>query len=761
MKKYIQNIWVRLLACIFCTVSLFGIVLSVVGMFLYAEYSRDELLEIGNERVMENYALYALDHLDTEELDAFFEDINMYITIEKSAYESEDAKTPTITVPYTNMASDLIPTYQMEEVYEGRVSYYSTKSLLTALRSYYSRYNEYTVSTAIEGYVFDVNTGLFYYETSVGYFKADYIYVSSDGNTYDYSLTIKNGIECYYNGYYGIALDPAEYLNWDWVNLSGKRMGISEKYGGNSIQLISDSSLIEAKLRTENYSTDYFSIIYVSKQSVFYTIKMAMKETLVNEDLFFEWQNLVDDIYYYQDDIVGIQWSCILLFIMGVILLVVSAPAEKEKLQFFHRIPVGIYTGLAVAVEGVLVLAIALFVDVFASRSSFTITFENFVFPIMNMTLVMVFIAFVYLATIITRIKTKTFFRYSELYYISRPLVAVYRTARENTSMFWKGLIALAVLTVVQFVVIIACYWEVDVLLGWFFLYKLIEIPLIIYALVQMRQLQDGSKRIASGDLKPIDTSKMFWEFKRHGENINKVREGISLAVEEQMKSERFKTELITNVSHDIKTPLTSIINYVDLIKKEEITDPTMIEYVDVLDRQSARLKKLIEDLIEASKASTGNLEVQLEECDMDVLISQVVGEFEDKFIASGLEVVVTKPEEPVRVMVDGRHMWRVLDNLLNNVCKYSQPNTRVYISLLQDSKEAIITFRNISKIALNIPSDQLMQRFVRGDSSRHTEGSGLGLSIAQSLTELMHGSMKLDIDGDLFKVTLKFSTTL
>lgn len=193
------------------------------------------------------------------------------------------------------------------------------------------------------------------------------------------------------------------------------------------------------------------------------------------------------------------------------------------------------------------------------------------------------------------------------------------------------------------------------------------------------------------------------------------------------------------------------------MIKKEEIQDEKVQEYVDVLDRQSARLKKLIEDLMEASKASTGNLTVNLEECDIEVLLTQVIGEFEERLQKNQLEVVVDKPEHPVKMMADGRHMWRVLDNLLNNACKYSMPGTRVYVSLKEENKAAVVVFKNISKTALNIPSDELMERFVRGDSSRNTEGSGLGLSIAQSLTELMQGNMKLEIDGDLFKVTLRF----
>ena len=193
------------------------------------------------------------------------------------------------------------------------------------------------------------------------------------------------------------------------------------------------------------------------------------------------------------------------------------------------------------------------------------------------------------------------------------------------------------------------------------------------------------------------------------------------------------------------------------MIKKENIEDERLNEYVEVLDRQSARLKKLIEDLMEASKASTGNLTVTLEEFDVEVLLTQVIGEFEDRLEKNDLEMIVDKPEHSVYVMADARHMWRVFDNILSNTCKYSLPNTRVYVSLQEEYEMAVITVKNISKAALNMPSEELLERFVRGDSSRNTEGSGLGLSIAQSLTELMKGSMKLEIDGDLFKVILRF----
>ena len=250
----------------------------------------------------------------------------------------------------------------------------------------------------------------------------------------------------------------------------------------------------------------------------------------------------------------------------------------------------------------------------------------------------------------------------------------------------------------------------------------------------------------------------MFFEFKKHAENINEVGNGISHAVDARMKSEHFKTELITNVSHDIKTPLTSIINYVDLIKKEQFDDPKLAEYIDVLDRQSARLKKLIEDLMEASKASTGNLPVHLEKFDASVMLTQVVGEFEERTQANQLDLIVSGPEKPVYILADGRHLWRVFDNLMSNICKYAQPGTRVYINLEQVKQDIVITFRNISRYQLNITSEELMERFVRGDSSRNTEGNGLGLSIAQSLTTLMNGTMRLEVDGDLFKVILTFA---
>lgn len=244
-------------------------------------------------------------------------------------------------------------------------------------------------------------------------------------------------------------------------------------------------------------------------------------------------------------------------------------------------------------------------------------------------------------------------------------------------------------------------------------------------------------------------------ELKRHAANLNSVQQGIQQAVEEKMKSERLKTQLITNVSHDIKTPLTSIVNYVDLLKKEEMPSDAAREYLAVLDRQSQRLRKLTEDLVEASKASTGNIPVSLAPTDLNVLLSQVCGEYQQRLEKQVLEPVLSLCEPGAAAMADGRLLWRVLDNLMSNICKYAMPGTRVYLTTEKEGDTARMVVRNISRYPLNISADELTERFVRGDSSRSTEGSGLGLSIATSLMSLQGGGFRLIIDGDLFKVTL------
>lgn len=238
---------------------------------------------------------------------------------------------------------------------------------------------------------------------------------------------------------------------------------------------------------------------------------------------------------------------------------------------------------------------------------------------------------------------------------------------------------------------------------------------------------------------------------------INDIAGGLSNALEEKLKSERLKTELITNVSHDIKTPLTSIINYVDLLKKEKIEGEKAQEYLGILDNKSQRLKKLTEDLVEASKASSGAIKLNIEKLNVNELIKQVSGEFEDKFKNHNLQEIITFPEKDVYINADSRYMYRVLENMYSNISKYAMEGTRVYTDIFEKNGKISIQIKNVSKQKLNITTDELMQRFVRGEASRNTEGSGLGLSIARSLTELQQGSFNIYLDGDLFKVIIEF----
>ena len=262
---------------------------------------------------------------------------------------------------------------------------------------------------------------------------------------------------------------------------------------------------------------------------------------------------------------------------------------------------------------------------------------------------------------------------------------------------------------------------------------------------------------MAQGNLHyQIDTRYLYGCFHDFAERLNTVAGAAQIAAERQMRSERMKTELITNVSHDIKTPLTSIINYVDLMKKPHSEADNAV-YLDVLDRQSQRLKKLIGDLMDMSKASSGNVSVEIGQVDAVEAVNQALGEFADKLEQVRLTPVFRHPDSPVIMQADGRLVWRVLSNLLSNAVKYALPDTRLYIDLMVLQGNAVLAIKNISRDQLNVNSDELMERFVRGDASRNTEGSGLGLNIAKSLVELQKGQMHLMVDGDLFKVTLIF----
>lgn len=288
----------------------------------------------------------------------------------------------------------------------------------------------------------------------------------------------------------------------------------------------------------------------------------------------------------------------------------------------------------------------------------------------------------------------------------------------------------------------------------WFF--SMIALFIVIcIACIQYDRIRAAIKKMADGELELVIDEESVPFFRNIARDLNNSGKAMNLAVERSMESERMKTELITNVSHDIKTPLTSIISYVDLLKTTDITDPKALEYIDVLDRKSRRLGQLMVDLVEASKVNSGNVSVNMEVLNLGELVKQASGEFEPRMEERGIQLVCSVPEEPVNVFADGRHMWRVLDNLFSNAAKYALDGTRVYVDIVEIDQNIFLSVKNISRDPLNIRPQELMERFVRGDTARHTEGSGLGLSIARSLMELQHGTMNIVIDGDLFKVVL------
>ena len=566
------------------------------------------------------------------------------------------------------------------------------------------------------------------------------------------------------------------YDKWQSVQFSDVR-----ELQGSELALI-DSGKISKSLfvkDVETYLDSNYTLHVYEKETAYWVVSYVDEEVLTQEKLAFEesiagkdftgklFTILTDreadkyvlydvllEMTYAQKDRIFTQMICMFVLALGSFVFLMCGAGHRRNregivLTFADKVPLDIaFAGMAVVITCALGM-----MSVFARSLSVVPAVYLSVFA--GIIAFCVFIGF--LLSFAVRIKNGKWWKNTILYRVFSLIRRLAGSMLHHIGLWAKVILIFGGWTLVELFFMIGMD-DYDAAIGLFILGKMVEAAVLLVVTMQLYQLQVGSRKLAQGDFsQKINTGRMFWEFKKHGENLNSIGEGMTKAVNEKMKSERFKTELITNVSHDIKTPLTSIINYVALLEKTEIQDETQREYLDVLKRQSARLKKLIEDLIEASKASTGNLPVNEEDLEADVFLTQIAGEFEEKLAASGLELILNKPEGTVHVSADGRHLWRVVDNLMNNICKYALPNSRVYVNLEETKNEVTMTFRNISRYPLNITSDELMERFVRGDSSRNTEGNGLGLSIASSLMELMKGKLKLYVDGDLFKVVLEF----
>lgn len=374
--------------------------------------------------------------------------------------------------------------------------------------------------------------------------------------------------------------------------------------------------------------------------------------------------------------------------------------------------------------------------------------------------------------SLVRRIKAKRLWKGSLLHWLLCRLRGLFRRVRDflslyasNTGSKIKLTLAMGAFLFFQFFLVFGAFCVIDrtpMALFFLLLVFVMDAALLAFGIKKAagrERILEGLKRISGGELQykiPLDG--LTGEQYTMSECINNIGSGLDAAVENSLKNERMKTELITNVSHDIKTPLTSIINYVDLLKRENFTDEKICGYLNILEEKAHRLKVLTEDVVEASKASTGNISLEMTELNFVEMVHQVIGEFEEKFQEKRLTMMVHFTDEPSVIYADGQRMWRILANIFTNVSKYAMEGTRVYAEVRNENQKVLFSLKNISAQPLNISAGELTERFIRGDVSRSTEGSGLGLSIAKSLTELQGGEFNLYLDGDLFKVTITFA---
>ena len=500
------------------------------------------------------------------------------------------------------------------------------------------------------------------------------------------------------------------------------------------------------------------TVTYCDKGSITYTVNAYIRKSFSARDRYFYTLRAVDFVVGIRYWIILAVVACAAICLLMIIFLCTSAgrtTSGEIRLSVINRIPLDLFWAICI----VCALAFLFFLQ------ELSVGDEYEWFTVAMFVMISTVCSLLLSASIVTlaaRIKRGGWYKNTVIY---RALVLLKKFALfilrgikfliRSIPLFGQALALFIMLRTVEFVCFV---WDIQIYALFWLFEGVLLVALLIYVVIALRKLQRAAKEMAEGKLDyRAELSFMPRSLREHGENLSNIGEGMKTALAEKIKSEHMKAELITNVSHDIKTPLTSIVNYVDLLKKEGLTSESAPEYLEVLERQSAKLKKLTEDLIEASKATTGCISVNADEMDINVLLEQACGEYEGKLAQRNLTPVMTLAAENPIIVADGGLVWRVFDNLFNNICKYSQEGTRVYLKTEMRGENVHITFSNISAAQLDVSSDELMERFVRGDASRNTEGSGLGLSIARSLTELQNGSFDIKIDGDLFKVEMVF----
>lgn len=812
MKRLKQSSVMKFLAWITLIVSANIFLISTVAMFYMVDYGfyDNSATEVRNkflEQVNKNYSAQALAWMGQGKETYFAERDFQYGIVKMENWKEDNLKNPAIYEEY-NFVPALVETgatslyidsisentklvnyeniwgdteYYLETYYSGPQYKYAERILYdeaTGVLYYLSEGTYYPVKKVQIDFTYQNRPMSFVYEYQFG--ENNYCLTNmfaEDGTEYVYSMqdvedaekaeiAISSVLACEDSIGVGSDFDfrKLENAGYGFFNLGDVILDDVRMVQTTQIDSMNSTEIPEFKIHQEDdyYLNETYTLVVKDRpEAVEYAVVSKIPETINT--------SLKDNPYVAANQRyeLAYKWHLAVFWFMGIsavialisFVFLMKAVGHKKKedelvLRFMDKLPLEIYAS-------VMIFAWLMGIPCLAEIGYHTM--ESILFWVLGafIILAMEMIAVCFVLGIAVRVKTHTLWKNTLVYRICARIADVWKYFMNNIGLVRKAVLGFVVVDgfLMFWVFIMACNsYDPEI----FFFALLVDILIaVIYfmAVVQMNQLQEATKNLAQGNLEyKIDTNKMFWEFKKHGENLNAIGNGITLAVDERMKSERFKTELITNVSHDIKTPLTSIINYVDLLAKEDLQNEKAAEYIEVLQRQSSKLKKLIEDLVEASKASTGSLTVNMEKLEVGVFLTQTVGEFEEKFVANGLELIIHKPEEPVYICADGRHLWRVVDNLMNNILKYAQPLSRVYIHLEEFENRVTLTFRNISKDQLNLTGEELKERFIRGDKSRNSEGHGLGLAIAQSLMELMKAQLTIAVDGDLFKVILTFA---
>ena len=515
--------------------------------------------------------------------------------------------------------------------------------------------------------------------------------------------------------------------------------------------------------------------------NVAYIVHVGVNEPTINDDTqFYQRYQVYKMVKPYTENAVTYTVASAAVILILLVYETIAAGHTKEEngihLSWIDRIPFDVFTFVMILVG----CCICLIGSELLSSISYMMFYEasmDFVeagLPLIAFVILLALVVYVYYISFVVRIKSHTLISNNVIvkaiqfvYYPVKKVIVEFYDAYCHSSAVWKkvivGLVCISFVLLLIFFVTVAEVGDVffEFFIGALMLAMLYGVWILIKINADTKTLLTAAEKLANGELdyriSEEALNRLHGPFYEHAKNLNLISEGMKKAIENELKSERMKAELITNVSHDIKTPLTSIINYVDLLSKPHEEEKTE-EYIDVLQRQSQRLKRLTEDVVEASKASSGNIQVHMDVVSIKEIIEQASAEYEERLKEKNLLLITKIPEEKIEVNADGRLLWRVLRNVFSNVSKYSMDGSRVYIDVVEDGENVITTIKNTSKNQLNITEEELMQRFVRGDSSRHTEGSGLGLNIAKSLMDLMQGSFEIQIDGDLFKsiITVK-----